>query len=88
MRTLPTTPTITIQAIQTNVCGAKRYRYIAPVLPAGALGYAWSFTGTLGLNAVVDSGSLTSRIFTATFSNNAAAAAGDSIRACGADGGI
>ncbi len=80
VRTVTTAPTITIQAIQTNVCGAKRYRYIAPALPAGALGYNWSFTGTLGLNAVVDSGSLTSRIFTAVFSNNAAAAAGDSVR--------
>ena len=79
VRTAVAAPTITIQAVSTTVCGAKKYRYIAPVLPTGALGYVWSFMGTLGANAVVDSGSLTSRIFTATFTSNVAAATGDSI---------
>ena len=89
----PLTPaTITITALQTNVCGARRYRYTAPVLPAAtttagvATGYVWDFIGAL--SATIDSGSLTSRVFTATFSSNAASAIGDSVRvyytsACG-----
>lgn len=82
---VPTAPaSITITALQTNVCGARRYRYTAPALPAAtttagvATGYVWDFKGTL--SATVDSGSLTSRVFTATFSSNAASAIGDSVR--------
>jgi peroxiredoxin family protein len=77
---------ITIQAIQTNVCGARKYRYIAPVLPAAsttagaATGYEWSFVGSLSSTMTIDSGSLTSRILTVTFTSNAAALAGDSVR--------
>ena len=81
----PTAPaSITITALQTNVCGARRYRYTAPVLPAAtttagvATGYVWDFIGAL--SATVDSGSLTSRVFTASFSSNAASAIGDSVR--------
>jgi peroxiredoxin family protein len=84
--------TITITALQTNVCGARRYRYMAPALPAAtttagvATGYVWDFIGAL--SATIDSGSLSSRVFTATFSSNDASAIGDSVRvyytsACG-----
>ena len=84
---VPTAPaSITIQAIQTNVCGARKYRYIAPNLPAAtttagaATGYVWSFVGTLASTLTIDSGSLTSQKLTVTFTSNAAAGAGDSVR--------
>jgi hypothetical protein len=83
--TVPTAPaTITITPMVTNICGAKRYRYIAPALPVatttsvGATGYIWAFTGVLG--ASIDSGNLSSQVITVTFSSNAAAATGDSIK--------
>ncbi len=83
----PATPmSITISAIQTNVCGAKKYRYSAPALPVAtatvvaATGYIWSFTGTLGANAVIDSGTINSQIIQVRFTNNLAAATGDSIK--------
>jgi peroxiredoxin family protein len=78
--------TITITALQTNVCGARRYRYTAPILPAAtttagaATGYVWDVIGTLSSSMTVDSGSLTSRIFTASFTSNAASGSGDSVR--------
>ena len=84
---VPTAPaSITIQAIQTNVCGARKYRYIAPNLPAAtttagaATGYVWSFVGTLASTMTIDSGSLTSQKLTVTFTSNAAAGSGDSVR--------
>jgi hypothetical protein len=84
---VPAAPTaITITALQTNVCGARRYRYAAPALPSAtttagaATGYVWSFVGTLASTLTVDSGSLTSRVLTVTFTSNAAALAGDSVR--------
>ena len=83
----PAAPTaITITALQTNVCGARKYRYSAPALPAAsttagvATGYVWELKGTLGLNGTIDSGSLTSRTFTVTYTSNAAAATGDSVK--------
>ena len=83
---LPATPaSITITAISTTICGAKRYRYTAPTLTAAtttavaATGYLWSFTGTLGANAVIDSGNVNSKIITVTYSSNAAAVIGDSV---------
>jgi hypothetical protein len=83
--TVPTAPaTITITPIVINVCGAKRYRYAAPALPAattttvGASGYIWAITGVLG--ARIDSGNIGSQVITVTFSSNAAAATGDSIK--------
>lgn len=80
-RTVVATPSsITIQAIKIDSCGNKRYRYIAPALPVGATGYLWSFEGTLYSTATIDSGSLTSRILTVKFTNNAASAAGDSVK--------
>jgi hypothetical protein len=84
---VPTAPaSITVQNIQTNVCGARQYRYIAPDLPVAsttagaATGYVWSFVGSLASTMTVDSGSLTSRTLTVTFTSNDAALAGDSVR--------
>jgi len=83
----PLAPTaITITAIQTNVCGARRYRYSAPNLPAAtsangaANGYLWSLVGTLSGSATIDSGTVNSQKITVTYTSNAAAATGDSIR--------
>ena len=82
---VPAAPTaITITAIQTNVCGARKYRYSAPALPAAsttagvATGYVWNIIGSK--IPTIDSGSLTSRTFTATYTSNAAAATGDSVK--------
>jgi peroxiredoxin family protein len=82
---VPGAPTlITITAIQTNVCGARKYRYSAPALPAAsttagvATGYVWNIIGSK--IPTIDSGSLTSRTFTATYTSNAAAATGDSVK--------
>jgi hypothetical protein len=49
---------------------------------AGAAnGYLWSTpTGTVGSTGTIDSGGITSRIITVTYSSNAAAGVGDSIR--------
>ncbi len=77
---------ITITAITTNVCNAKRYRYAAPALTSAstttmaATGYVWSFTGTLGSNASIDSGNINSQVITVTYTSNAAANTGDSVR--------
>ena len=83
---VPAAPSaITITPIQTNVCGARVYRYAAPALPAatatlaGAIGYEWSFVG-LGLNATIDSGDINSRIIRVSYTSNVAAGAGDSVR--------
>jgi hypothetical protein len=76
--------TITITPIVTNICGLKKYRFTAPNLPiatttnVAATGYVWAFTGVLG--ASIDSGSVNSKVITVTFSSNAAAATGDSIK--------
>jgi hypothetical protein len=78
--------TITITALQTNVCGARRYRYSAPNLPAAsatagaANGYVWSLVGALSGTATIDSGNVNSQKITVTFTSNAASATGDSIR--------
>jgi len=91
----PAAPTaITITAVAPSVCGAKVYRYAAPALPgatatvAAATGYEWSFTGTLGSNASIDSGDVNSRVIRVVFSSDAAALTGDSVKvryqsACG-----
>jgi peroxiredoxin family protein len=77
---------ITITPIQTNVCGARRYRYSAPNLPAAttttgvATGYVWDVIGTLASTMTIDSGDVNSQRFTVTFTSNAASAAGDSVR--------
>ena len=91
----PTAPaSIIITPLQTNVCGARRYRYSAPNLPlatttaGAATGWNWSIIGVLGGSATIDSGSLQAQKLILSFSSNAAAGAGDSIRirfssACG-----
>jgi hypothetical protein len=74
--------------IKSNECNARTYRYIAPaVLPTAtssvgaASGYLWSApTGTVGSTGTIDSGNVNSRIITVTYSSNAAAGVGDSIR--------
>jgi hypothetical protein len=84
---VPAAPTaVTITAIQTNVCGARKYRYAAPNLPiatttaGAATGYVWDFVGTLKETMTIDSGDLNSQRFTVTFTSNAAAIIGDSVR--------
>ncbi len=84
---VPSVPTsITITAKAATVCGERLYRYTAPALPiststaAPASGYVWSFKGSLGDNAVIDSGSLTSRIIVMRYTSNNAAATGDSVK--------
>ena len=78
--------TITITSLQTNVCGARKYRYSAPNLPVAtanngaATGYVWSLVGSLSGTATIDSGNLNSQKITVTFTSNAAALTGDSIR--------
>ena len=81
-RTVVAAPTaVTITPIQTNICGARKYRYTAPVLPAGALGYVWAFEGSLfSGSGTIDSGNVNSRVLTVTYTSNAASAAGDSVR--------
>ncbi len=81
-RSVVAAPTaVTITPIQTNICGARKYRYTAPALPAGALTYVWSFEGSLYNNSgTIDSGNVNSRVLTVTYTSNAASAAGDSVR--------
>jgi hypothetical protein len=81
-RTVVAAPTaVTITPLQTNICGARKYRYSAPVLPAGALGYVWAFEGSLfSGSGTIDSGNVNSRYLTVTYTSNAASAAGDSVR--------
>ena len=83
----PLAPTIiTITALQTNVCGARKYRYTAPNLPlartynGAATGYVWSLVGSLSGTATIDSGNVNSQKIVVTFTSNAAAEIGDSVR--------
>jgi hypothetical protein len=84
----PAAPASITIAIKADVCNARKYRYIAPSpLPgatatAGAAnGYLWSTpTGTVGSTGTIDSGSVNSSIITVTYTSNAAAGVGDSIR--------
>ena len=85
--TVPAAPaSITITPVTITVCGNRVYRYAAPALvgataTAGAAsGWLWSFTGTLGANAVIDSGDASSQVIRVKFTSNAAAATGDSVR--------
>jgi hypothetical protein len=83
---IPAAPaSITIQT-KSDVCGARKYRYIAPVLPvatttAGAASaYLWTLpTGTVGSTGSLDSGSLSGRTIVIVYTSNAAATT-DSIR--------
>lgn len=83
----PSAPaSLIITPIITNICGNRIYRYTAPLLPAGTAilappkGYLWSFSGNLGTNAILDSGTLTSRIIRVKFTSNIASVSGDSVR--------
>ena len=85
--TVPAAPaSITVTAVSSNVCGARVYTYAAPALPAAtatagaATGWLWSFTGTLGANAQIIAGDVNSQTITVSYSSNAAAATGDSVR--------
>jgi len=78
---IPVPASITIQSIQTNICGSRKYRYVAPVLPVNARGYQWSFVGSLfSGSGTIDSGSLTSRIITVTYTSNNACSSTDSVK--------
>ena len=89
--TLPAAPaSIVATNVSVTTCGARLYRYTAPVLTSAQLagtataapitGYLWSFVGTLGANATIDSGDVNSRIIVVRYTSNAAAATGDSVR--------
>jgi hypothetical protein len=84
--TAPVAPlSLTVTPIVTNVCGNRIFRYSVPNLPIGttgvapATGYLWSFTGALGSNAVIDSGTLTSQVIRVLYTSNVAAVVGDSV---------
>ena len=88
---LPAAPaTLVASNVSVTTCGNRVYRYTAPVLTAAQLagtataapitGYLWSFTGTLGANAVIDSGTVNSRVILVRYTSNAASAVGDSVR--------
>jgi len=85
LRSVPAVPASITITIVKDSCGNRVYRYAAPSLPAAttttgnATGYQWSFKGTLGVNATLDSGSLTSRFVRMKYTSNIAAATGDSV---------
>jgi hypothetical protein len=83
----PAAPTVTVTAVQTNVCGARKYRYTASALPAAsttvgaATGWLWTLAdGAVGSTGTIDSGSVISKVIVVSYTSNAAAVAGDSIR--------
>lgn len=77
---------ITVTAITPTLCGNRIYRFSTAALFAGtniqppATGYEWSFTGNLGLNAQLDSGSLSGNTIRMKFTSNAGAQIGDSVK--------
>jgi len=85
---VPTAPTVTVTAIQPSVCGARKYRYAASALAlattttGAASGWLWSLPaeGTVGSTGTLDSGSVNSQVIVVSYTSNAAAAAGDTIR--------
>jgi hypothetical protein len=82
----PVAPTITITKLDNKSCGQPKFRYVAsalktPTTTAGAAtGWDWTFTGTLGANAVIDSGTSTSQKITVYFTDTTSAKAGDSVK--------
>ena len=78
---------IVITPVTTNICNNKIYRYTMPLVTNGsaanaaATGYKWEFTGNLAASAIIDSGTINSRIIRMKFINNNAATVGDSVRA-------
>jgi Secretion system C-terminal sorting domain/PKD-like domain len=92
----PATPTSVTATLVSDVCGARVYRYAAPVLPAGTAtnaaptGYDWTLpTGSaVATSGTLDSGVLSGRYIRVIYTSNAGAVTGDSIRvrytsACG-----
>jgi len=92
----PATPASVTATLVSDVCGARVYRYAAPVLPAGTAtnaaptGYEWSLpTGSaVAASGTLDSGVLSGRYIRVIYTSNAGAVTGDSIRvrytsACG-----
>ena len=78
---------VTVTAIQTNICGARKYRYSASaLLPAtasvgAATGWLWSLPeGPLGSTGTIDSGTINSQTIVVVYTSNAPATSGDSIR--------
>jgi hypothetical protein len=84
----PLAPTSITAELVSDICGARVYRYTAPVISSvtasgytPATGYAWSMPiGAVGSTGTLDSGSLGSRIIKIIYTSNAAAATGDSIK--------
>lgn len=92
----PATPASITVTLVSDVCGARVYRYAAPVLPAGTAtnaaptGYEWSLpTGSaVATSGTLDSGVLSGRTIKVIYTSNAGAVTTDSIRvrytsACG-----
>jgi uncharacterized protein (TIGR02145 family) len=84
---VPAAPTVTVTSIASNVCGARKYRYTASALPAAsttvgaATGWLWTLAdGAVGSTGTIDSGSVSSQVIVVSYTSNAAAVAGDSIR--------
>jgi len=88
---VPATPASITATLVSDVCGARVYRYAAPVLPAGTAtnvaptGYEWSLpTGSaVALSGIKDSGELSgsnARFIRVIYTNNGLAITGDSIR--------
>jgi hypothetical protein len=87
----PAAPASITIALVSDVCGARVYRYTAPVLPlatttAGvATGYDWMMPfGAVGATGTIDSGTVNGRVIRIKYSSNAAASGlvgiGDSIK--------
>jgi hypothetical protein len=87
----PAAPASITIALVSDVCGARVYRYTAPVLPlatttaGAATGYDWMMPfGAVGATGTIDSGTVNSRVIRIKYSNNAAASGvvgiGDSIK--------
>jgi len=83
---VPFAPASITAELVSDVCGARVYRYKAPILPGvsnlsftSPTGYAWTMPfGSLGSTGVLDSGTLGSQVIRIKYSSNAAAT-GDSI---------
>ena len=84
---VPSAPTVTVTAVSASTCGARKYRYSASALTAAsttvgaATGWLWTLAdGLVGSTGTIDSGSVNSQVIVVSYTSNAAAAAGDSIR--------
>lgn len=88
----PAVPASITATLVENVCGARIYRFAAPALPAGTslnaqpTGYEWFLPTTgssVALSATLDSGDISgvnARYIRVKFTENGAAAIGDSIK--------